>query len=80
MYSTCTIDSRENQNNVKWFVENHDFETVSIDEIVPRHGGDKGYVTLLQGVDECDGFFISKFRYKIDRTCIKDWTEYGSKG
>ena len=61
VYSTCTIDSRENQNNVKWFVENHDFETVSIDEIVPGHGGDKGYVTLLQGVDECDGFFISKF-------------------
>lgn len=61
VYSTCTIDSMENQNNVKWFVENHDFETVSIDEIVPGHGGDKGYVTLLQGVDECDGFFISKF-------------------
>ena len=61
VYSTCTIDSRENQNNVKWFVENHDFETVRIDEIVPGHGGDKGYVTLLQGVDECDGFFISKF-------------------
>ena len=61
VYSTCTIDSRENQNNVKWFVENHDFETVSIDEIVPGRGGDKGFVTLLQGVDECDGFFISKF-------------------
>ena len=61
VYSTCTIDSEENQKNVQWFLKNHEFQIAGIDDIVPGHGGDRGYVTLLQGIDECDGFFISKF-------------------
>lgn len=61
VYSTCTIDSEENQKNVQWFLKNHEFQMEGIDDIVPGHGGDRGYVTLLQGIDECDGFFISKF-------------------
>lgn len=61
IYSTCTINSMENQKNAEWFLEKHDFDRCSIDDIVPGHGGENGYVTLLQGIDECDGFFISKF-------------------
>ena len=61
IYSTCTINSMENQKNAEWFLKKHDFDRCSIDDIVPGHGGENGYVTLLQGIDECDGFFISKF-------------------
>ena len=61
VYSTCTIDSMENEDNARWFAETHDFELCGIDDLIPQHGGEKGYVTLRQGIDECDGFFISKF-------------------
>lgn len=62
VYSTCTIDSLENDENAKWFAETHDFSLCSIDEVIPEHGGEKGFVTLHQGIDECDGFFIAKFK------------------
>ena len=61
VYSTCTIDSTENESNAEWFVKNHDFEPVSLAGLVPGHDGTSGYITLVQGVDKCDGFFISKF-------------------
>lgn len=61
VYSTCTIDSVENEDNARWFAETHDFDLCGIDDLIPQHGGEKGYVTLRQGIDECDGFFISKF-------------------
>lgn len=63
VYSTCTIDNRENSENAEWFVKTHDdFSFCGIEDIIPDHGGEKGYVTLRQGVDECDGFFIAKFK------------------
>ena len=62
VYSTCTTDRRENQDNAAWFADNHDFKTVNIEDYLPGHGGHDGYIALIQGVDECDGFFISKFR------------------
>lgn len=62
VYSTCTIDSTENRENAVWFEKSHgDFHFDGIDDILPGHGGEQGYMTLLQGVDECDGFFIAKF-------------------
>ena len=62
VYSTCTIDSIENDENAVWFADTHDFSLCGIDDVVPEHGGERGFVTLHQGIDECDGFFISKFR------------------
>ena len=64
VYSTCTIDRKENAENSDWFVRNHDFEYVDIDSYLPEHGGDKGYITMLQGFDECDGFFVARFKRK----------------
>ena len=36
IYSTCTIAEEENQNNVKWFVENYPYETDSLDPFLPK--------------------------------------------
>jgi 16S rRNA (cytosine967-C5)-methyltransferase len=63
VFSTCTIDTMENEKNVAWFTENYDFELQSMEEYMPdslKDRSKKGYMTLLQGVDECDGFFISR--------------------
>ena len=66
VYSTCTIHRAENEDNVEWITENLPFEPVSLDEYLPVElrcaTSAKGYIQLIPGVCECDGFFISKFR------------------
>ncbi len=50
LYSTCTINPDENQNNVRWFLEeNKDFYL-------------EKERLFLQGVDECDGFYYAVLR------------------
>jgi 16S rRNA (cytosine967-C5)-methyltransferase len=56
VYSTCTIDSMENGDNVKWFLENHDFKLSD-----SSGKGKDGYTTYIQGIDPGDGFFVAKF-------------------
>lgn len=52
VYSTCTINPMENEENVQWFLETHqDFQLVEEKQILP----DKGYT---------DGFFYGKFQKK----------------
>ena len=49
LYSTCTINELENMGVVKAFLNNHDeYELVYSRQLLP-------------GLDETDGFFISKF-------------------
>jgi len=68
VYSTCTINQLENEENVQWFLKSFDFEPVSMSDCLPDGlPGDttgKGYLQLLPGVHESDGFFIAKFRKK----------------
>ncbi len=47
MYSTCTINTKENEDNVRWFCGNFDFTLVEQRQLLP-------------GIDGCDGFFFSK--------------------
>lgn len=48
IYSTCTIDRLENEDNVDWFIKNHpDFSLVSQKQMLPGEVG-------------ADGFFIAK--------------------
>lgn len=70
IYSTCTIDSMENQENVAWFLQQFPYQTVNLEEKL----GDKlkeasmkdGWIQLLPGVHPCDGFFISVFQKNDD--------------
>lgn len=64
VYSTCTITRQENEDNVKWFTDNHNFVLDSLVPYMPEvlhKKADKGYMTLLQGIDGSDGFFIARF-------------------
>ena len=52
LYSTCTIDRRENEENARWFTDTFpEFEKVREKQFLP-------------GIDEGDGFYIAQFRKK----------------
>lgn len=66
IYSTCTIGADENQFNVKWFLENYPFKLESIDPYLCEELKGKttkaGYLQLLPGIHQSDGFFLAKFK------------------
>lgn len=66
IYSTCTVNREENQDNRTWFLENYDFEAESLDPYLPEQlkneDTKEGFLQLLQGVHDTDGFFIARFR------------------
>lgn len=52
LYSTCTIDRRENEENARWFTDTFpEFEKVREKQFLP-------------GIDEGDGFYIAQFQKK----------------
>jgi 16S rRNA (cytosine967-C5)-methyltransferase len=56
VYSTCTIDEAENENNVRWFIEKYpEFE---LDKSFAEGTGMK---QILPGEHGSDGFFIARF-------------------
>ncbi|MDO4813839.1 MAG: 16S rRNA (cytosine(967)-C(5))-methyltransferase RsmB [Gemella sp.] len=60
IYSTCTIDKRENEYNISKFLKNNvDFtiEPINIENIETI---DKGMIRILPDEYNCDGFFICK--------------------
>lgn len=66
IYSTCTIAAAENQYNVKWFLENYPFRLESIDPYICEELRGKttqaGYLQLLPGINQADGFFIARLK------------------
>ena len=73
VYSTCTVNRLENDENRAWFLNEYPFEPV---DISGRLGIDfqedslkEGYIQLYPGVHPCDGFFISVMKEK------DNWTE-----
>lgn len=65
IYSTCTIDPKENQENVAWFLENFPFKLDNIQGYLPPilqncPTAPQGYIQILPGVDAADGFFIAR--------------------
>jgi len=72
LFSTCTVNPDENSGNREWFLRNYDFEAVSLYEALPEQlrvdkaaeTAREGYLQLLQGIHDTDGFFIAKFRKK----------------
>ena len=66
VYSTCTIDNKENEDNIKKFLKkNNNFvlEKISIDNSIIKEYK-KGMIKILPDEYECDGFFICKLRKK----------------
>ncbi len=65
IYSTCTINKAENEENVRWIMEHTPLVPVSFEEKLPEclkgRGGSEGALTLIPGQDDCDGFFAAKF-------------------
>lgn len=49
IYSTCTVNRQENQENAEWFEKNFPFEKIYEKQYLP-------------GEDACDGFYLSCFR------------------
>ena len=70
IYSTCTISKEENIENVRWFVENYPYELESIDDYLCEElrcdTTKEGYLQLLPGVHDCDGFFIARLKRKTE--------------
>lgn len=64
VYSTCTVQDKENIDIVKAFIaENKNFELEPIDEInVDLDNQDKGYLKIYPNIHGIDGFFIAKLR------------------
>ncbi len=68
VYSTCTINKGENEENVKYILDNFDFEPVDISSLLPKtirsDNTKNGYVNILPDKGHNDGFFIAAFKRK----------------
>ena len=66
IFSTCTIGVDENQMNLKYFLENYPFFLESIDPYLPEELRSRttagGYLQLLPGVHDSDGFFMARLK------------------
>lgn len=63
LFSTCTINQNENEEHFEWLVNDKKLTPVSLNEELPAclHSNttEHGYLQLLPGVHDADGFFIS---------------------
>lgn len=70
LFSTCTINKRENEDNFEWIKNEFGLKPVPLGNSLPTmildESADKGYVQLLPGIHETDGFFISVFEKVCD--------------
>lgn len=68
IYSTCTVNKKENNDNVKWMAEHLPLEIIplkdELPEVLRKAVGEDGTLQLMQGVHACDGFYIAKLRKK----------------
>ena len=66
LFSTCTLNPEENEENAKWISKQGMFQPLSIRQQVPqalKHClTDENMMQLIQGREECDGFFIAAFQ------------------
>ena len=65
IYSTCTISHIENQEMFSWIKNEGSMKPLNLDEFLPdelcSETTKSGYLQLLPGVHQSDGFFISAF-------------------
>ena len=66
LYSTCTILKRENEDVVHGFLSAHpEYSAVSLELPEPLKEHETGMLTLYQGIDHCDGFFMCRMRKRL---------------
>lgn len=62
IYSTCTINEKENKEiALKFLAEHSDFSSVKVLPEIETALRDGDFLTLLPHINNCDGFFIAKF-------------------
>lgn len=62
IYSTCTINDKENREIALKFLANHsEFSSVKVLPEMETAARDGDFLTLLPHINNCDGFFIAKF-------------------
>lgn len=64
IYSTCTIDRMENEENAAWILRELPFKKRPIGALLPeflREDCKENQIQLLPGIHPCDGFFIAAF-------------------
>ena len=68
IYSTCTTNKEENEENYRWMLESFSLEPVDISGVLPKeiavNTAYQGYIQLLPGIHRSDGFFISRFKVR----------------
>lgn len=73
IYSTCTINPEENERQAEWLQSQYALEALNLQTLLPKQlteevqaqpGTDleRGYITLIPGLQRCDGFFMAAFR------------------
>jgi 16S rRNA (cytosine967-C5)-methyltransferase len=72
VYSTCTVNPRENENNAEWIEKNLPLKRVSLDSCLPEPMRNKmtkrGMLQILPGIHSGDGFFVAKYVNAEKRT------------
>ncbi len=65
MYSTCTMNRKENEDQVERFLDsNKDFNLVDAADRIPKKYTDKGYLRTVPHRDKADGAFAALMRKK----------------
>lgn len=66
VYSTCTVNPEENEENVRWFTKNYPFDRESLTPYLPKvlKEDEEGMLQLLPGIHLTDGFFLARLRRK----------------
>lgn len=69
IYSTCTINPQENEENVRWFLEQYPFTAEPLPEtfagFADERDRQKGMCQLLPGTHGTDGFFIARLKRSL---------------
>jgi 16S rRNA (cytosine967-C5)-methyltransferase len=66
IFSTCTINRKENEENARWFLEHFPFDCISLKgkfgDKLDSAAENQEFIQLLPGIHPCDGFFIAAFQ------------------
>ena len=70
LYSTCTVTPEENRENRDWILKELPFAAEEWDParvpVVLRERAAGGQLQLLPGRDPCDGFYMARFRRRME--------------